>query len=197
MNPPVTIAVSPLSEVSAGMAEFEPAAVMSLVSPGLRLARLDDRPHLILRFHDIEAPRRGYVHPDMKTMSAVVAFAAAAAANGGCLMIHCKAGLSRAPAAGLVASMALCGSPVARVVEWADLAPWVQPNRLMMALGCAVLGYPAAQVLGAVAERFRRRHRAWFGALGAPGRTFIWGSPTLHTAGPSQGQNVYGRHSVS
>ena len=177
MKSPVTIVVSPLCDASATIAEFKPNAVISLVSPRLRLARFTDRPHLILRFHDIEAPRRGCIHPDMKAVAAIVEFTGAAAGVGGRLLIHCKAGLSRSPAAALIASWALCGDPAARMDEWAKLAPWMQPNRVMLALGSAALGYEVEQVLALVDEHFPPQRRAWFGAVGDPGRTVKWTPP--------------------
>ncbi len=171
------IVIAPLAEAAAALVRFDPGAVVSLVSPRMRLRRLVDRPHAVLHCHDIEAPRAGRVAPSMGCVAAICSAAHAAAGAGGVLLVHCAAGLSRAPAAGLVAAWAVTGGevPERSVEALARVAPWAQPNRLIVALGAVHLGLDAGRLLEQLEALFPWRPRGPHGAVGRRGTLVVLG----------------------
>ena len=92
-------------------------------------------PRLILRFHDIAAPREGLIAPNRAMVADLLAFGAAWR-NPGPLLIHCWMGVSRSPAAALGLACAL--DPTRDEVEIAaalrQASPIATPNRLIIAL---------------------------------------------------------------
>lgn len=96
---------------------------------------------LLLRFHDIDAPRAGLVAPTAADVSAFLAFGASWDGVRP-LLVHCEMGISRSPAAALI--LACQRDPdrpeaaIARALRAA--APCATPNPRMVALADDLLG---------------------------------------------------------
>jgi predicted protein tyrosine phosphatase len=136
------IACCPLSRLSETVAATGARRVLSLVSEGTPVARPDGvaaADHLVITFHDIPAPRDGYVHPSKAHIGEALAFAAA---DDGPLVVHCYAGVSRSTA--MAFALACARSPevaeneIARLLRQAS--PTATPNPLIVSLADAALG---------------------------------------------------------
>lgn len=131
----------------AGIVERErPSALISLGSDGAVPPRPPSvRPghHLALRFHDVvpeTVPSPDLIHPSREHAAAIVA-AARAWDRAGPLLIHCGLGVSRSPAAAIIALAALEPDrdphAIARAVR--ERAPSATPNAALVAEADALL----------------------------------------------------------
>jgi predicted protein tyrosine phosphatase len=126
----------------AHVAELRPARLISLLPPEeqpptpLHIASSD---HLRLLIDDVYEPRAGTNAPARRHIETLLSFLRSSP-PGSSILIHCLAGVSRSPAAALIA-MALDAPgrehDVARVLRSA--APFVDPNRLMIQVADEVL----------------------------------------------------------
>lgn len=184
------ISISPLSSVHGLLTDWRPDAVISILSPKVNVVPFDHLTHLVAYCHDIEAPRRGCRPPSFEIIDGIIAVARDVHKSRGRLLIHCNAGLSRAPAAALVAAMAVSDKrdAEARIEQLAALAPWAQPNRLLVAIGAARLGHDGDAVVSAVGRFFTVRNRAWFGAIGDLAEVVMW--PLWPAAGAEPGRGA-------
>ena len=114
-------------------------AVVSILGGSDRLAFPDvgDRPVLRLEFDDVVQERKGFTSPAPHHIDELIEFSRRW--NGsGTLLVHCRAGSGRSPAAGMIVATAL-GLP-----EWAAriraARSYFRPNRLMLELADARLG---------------------------------------------------------
>lgn len=138
---PVLI-VSPLHHADRIATQRRPSHLVSLLSPGH--PAIDSAPkaaehYLQLLFHDITEERPGLIAPDRTMVNALLDFGRTwnTAAP---MLIHCWAGISRSSAAAFILACDLnegVEHDIARALR--DCAPFVTPNRLMVALADDIL----------------------------------------------------------
>lgn len=136
------IHVCPLSHLEQVVARSGARRVLTLLADGTQASRpagVAAEDHLTLRFHDIDAPREGYVAPTAWMVAEALAFAAR---TDGPLVVHCFAGVSRSTA---VAYAAACAreprrDEAALAAELRRLSPSATPNRLIVSLADSALG---------------------------------------------------------
>jgi predicted protein tyrosine phosphatase len=146
---PAAIHVAPLSAVQDVARQLPSYDLLTLLSPDTdagRLASLAPRRRLHLVFHDIVEARDGLIMPDAALIESVLNFGRVCA-DGTPLLIHCWAGISRSSAAAYILA---CDARPGRESEIASelraRAPFVTPNRLMVALADDLLGRNGAMV---------------------------------------------------
>lgn len=131
-----TIAVCPLSKLDETLKSSGAKRVISLLSNETQIERptgISQQDHLVLRFNDIVAPRKGLVSPAEQHIIALVDFAQEWSWSTP-LLIHCWAGISRSPAA--AAAIALAFDPSREDKELAatmrGLSKSITPNIKMI-----------------------------------------------------------------
>jgi predicted protein tyrosine phosphatase len=159
---PAAIHVAPLSAVQDIARKLPSYDLLTLLSPDTDagvLASLAPRRRLHLVFHDIVEARDGLIMPDAALIESMLDFGRVRA-DGTSLLIHCWAGISRSSAAAYILA---CDRHPGREDELATAlrahAPFVTPNRLMVALADDLLGRNGAMVdaiarIGRGAEAF-------------------------------------------
>lgn len=156
------IHVAPLSAVQDVARQLPSYDLLTLLSPDTdaeALSALTPRRRLHLVFHDINEPREGLIAPSAEMIAAMLDFGRVRARETP-LLIHCWAGISRSSAAAYILA---CDRHPRREGELATAlrmcAPFVTPNRLMVALADDLLGRKGAMVdaiarIGRGAEAF-------------------------------------------
>lgn len=156
------IHVAPLSAVHEVARKLPSYDLLTLLSPETdvqALIALTPQRRLHLVFHDIIEARDGLIAPSGEMISAMLDFGRACARETP-LLIHCWAGISRSSAAAYILS---CDRHPGRESELATAlrarAPFVTPNRLMVALADDLLGRKGMMVdaiarIGRGAEAF-------------------------------------------
>jgi predicted protein tyrosine phosphatase len=132
----VKLLVCALEDVAETARRHELAAVVSLLSEDQTPPPvIGDPPRLVLRFHDIAAPRDGLTAPDAQAVSRLLAFAGERR-DRETLLLHCWMGISRSPAAAFI--VACAAEPAASEEEIAhalrQAAPAATPNPLLVSL---------------------------------------------------------------
>jgi predicted protein tyrosine phosphatase len=160
------IVVSPLEHLDVAAARHLPSHVVTLLSPGhdngaLRKPSVEH--HLRLYFHDITEAKPDLIAPTAGDIGAILDFARGWTAARP-LLVHCWAGISRSSAA---AYMIACARNPGREVDIADelrrRAPFVTPNRLMIALADEML-----QCAGRMNDAIARIGRGAEASSGSP-----------------------------
>lgn len=145
------------------------AAMVSILHPDQAIETppgLDPAAHLRLVFDDVVAydPRR--VMPAASHVDALVALFGRWDAAAGPLLIHCTQGVSRSPAAAL---LALCwhnrGREVAMAAALRRAAPFAAPNRRFLEVAAEHLAWPT---LLAAARAMGQPGRAMAASFGLP-----------------------------
>lgn len=156
------IHVAPLSAVREVARRLPSYDLLTLLSPDTdaeALAALAPQRRLHLVFHDIVEPRDGLIAPSGEMIATMLKFGRACAPETP-LLIHCWAGISRSSAAAYILA---CDRHPGREDELATAlragAPFVTPNRLMVALADDLLGRNGAMIdaiarIGRGAEAF-------------------------------------------
>jgi predicted protein tyrosine phosphatase len=94
---------------------------------------------LRLRFDDIHAPARGWIPPSPEHIAELVAFGQRWAGSGS-IVIHCRAGSSRSPAAAMIIAAVLGGAVSDGLVRRVAAAKtYYRPHRGMLALADRML----------------------------------------------------------
>jgi len=132
------VAFCSLAAAPSAIKTWRPDAVVSAFSPRWRVATLDDRPHLRLAFHDVERPRAARQPPRAEHIEAFVKFVEGKRHDR--LLIHCRCGVSRAPALAIVAAILRGATPRAALERLAPFASLLRPNRLLLAFADRQLG---------------------------------------------------------
>ncbi len=121
---------------------LRPGRVISLLQPEWQPATpsgLAPEHHLRVEINDITSPDPDQILPERAHVEQLVAFLEAA--RGQSLLIHCYAGISRSPAAALVAMVLDApGREQAAALTLREAAPYAQPNRLLIELSDDLLG---------------------------------------------------------
>jgi predicted protein tyrosine phosphatase len=137
------IIVCPLSEVGRLVEEQSPERVVSLLDPDWPSPYLGPSyagRHLRLSFHDVHVATWEEEVPSLEQVETLLEFVTASTRDAP-LLIHCRAGVGRSPAAALVAACAL--APTLLEAELAQAlrsaAPFARPNEVLVRLGDAAL----------------------------------------------------------
>lgn len=156
------IHVAPLSavqNVARGLSSYDLLTLLSPDTNAEALAALTPQRRLHLVFHDIVEARDGLILPSGEMIAAMLDFSRARVRETP-LLIHCWAGISRSSAAAyILACDAQPGLEIEIANELRARAPFVTPNRLMLALADDLLGRKGAMVdaiarIGRGAEAF-------------------------------------------
>lgn len=149
------VIVCPFSRVEELVASCAPERVVSLLDPehpspyvGVAYASR----HLRLSFHDVELGTFEEDPPSAQDVAALLAFVSAWQ-QGASLLIHCRAGVSRSPAAAYAATCALLPNASELSVAHAlrRAAPFARPNRALVRLADTALSRQG-RLLGALDE---------------------------------------------
>jgi predicted protein tyrosine phosphatase len=132
------IVVCPFDRVEELVASRSPVRIVSLLDPesvGPYVGPGYGSRHLRLSFHDVEVGTFDEEPPTATDVAALLTFVMAWQGRG-LLLIHCRAGVSRSPAAAFAAACAL--RPTSSELELARAlrraAPFVRPNRALLRL---------------------------------------------------------------
>jgi predicted protein tyrosine phosphatase len=131
------IYVCGLDDVSECVQRFRPARLISLLPASEQPATphlVAPGDHLRIAVDDIAEPKPGATAPDRVHVDTLINFLRTSPLQGS-ILIHCLAGMSRSPAAALIA-MVLdapgCEREAAKVLR--EAAPFAEPNRLLIRL---------------------------------------------------------------
>lgn len=134
----MTIVVCPLSRVEDMIGLHRPEGVISLLDPELPFPKLGEQyadRHLRLGFHDINSPFADMIPPAAEHVREVLRFVDALE-NGGPILIHCHAGISRSTATAFI--IACFVNPAADeykiAVRLRQTAPLARPNERLVRL---------------------------------------------------------------
>ena len=138
------ILVSPLSKVSDLVADRAPERVVSLLDPDATFPEFGSAyvgHHLRLQFHDVHHPTGGEVGATAKHIDDLLAFLAQWRRSAP-LLIHCRAGMGRSPAAAFIAACLYNPSvdelAIARALR--RISSTARPNESLISLADAALG---------------------------------------------------------
>ena len=155
------IAVSPLSRIAEVAVRMKSREMISLLAENQHFHRpgvIDAARHLKLGVNDVANPARGLVHPQEEHVAAIIDFARSWDQSAP-LLVHCWYGVSRSPAAALIAALAvrpdLDEAELARDLRTAS--PQATPNTRLIEIADGLLGregrlIEAVRVIGRGAE---------------------------------------------
>jgi predicted protein tyrosine phosphatase len=137
------IAVCSIDALPRSIEQWEPDAVISVLSPSPRLQvnRLHGRRHLVLLFHDIESATihtktsrsaRRLVGCSERHIQRFIEFIEIRPSR---LLIHCVAGLSRSPSLAMLAICKIQGDVAEACIAVNRAIPNASPNRRVLHLG--------------------------------------------------------------
>jgi predicted protein tyrosine phosphatase len=136
-----SIIVSPYQFLQRATSRTRVTHAVSILGEGDRLDWPNFGPvaTLRLRFDDIHAPARGWVPPQPEHITELIEFGRLWAGSGP-ILIHCRAGSSRSPAAAIIVA-AVLGSPASDdlVRRVATAKAYYRPHRGMLALADRML----------------------------------------------------------
>lgn len=146
------ICVCGVDEMPANVTRFRPSYLISLLQPHLQPQTPrgihPDRHHRV-EIDDIVSPLPDLILPSRHHIDGLVAFLRRSEPSGS-LLIHCAAGVSRSPAAALIALVLDAPSREAQAAALLrSVAPHVHPNPLIISLGDAALDRRGALVSAA------------------------------------------------
>jgi len=139
----MTIWVCPLSKVELIITRHMPSRVVSLLDPGFDFPELGQAyagKHLRLRFHDVHVPTEGQIVPAVEHVDRLLGFLGAAS-SGEDVLIHCRAGIGRSPAAAFIAACFLNPDVPERKIAVAlrRAARLARPNETLIRLADTVM----------------------------------------------------------
>ena len=155
------IAVSPLSRIAEVAVRMKSREMISLLAENQHFHRpgvIDAARHLKLGVNDVANPARGLVHPQEEHVAAIIDFARSWDQSAP-LLVHCWYGVSRSPAAALIAALAvrpdLDEAELARDLRTAS--PQATPNTRLIEIADGLMGregrlIEAVRVIGRGAE---------------------------------------------
>lgn len=137
------IAVSPLSRIADVAVRLKAREMISLLAENQNFHRpgvIDPARHLRLGVNDVANPARGLVHPQEEHVAAIIDFARGWDQSAP-LLIHCWYGVSRSPAAALIAALAVRPELDDGVLVQAlrHASPQASPNQRLVEIGDTML----------------------------------------------------------
>ena len=139
----MTILVCPLSKVLEMVERHKPTRVISLLDPEFTFPDLGPEyagKHLRLRFHDVDVANHSETGPSTQHVDRLLTFLRSSSA-GDVLLIHCRAGISRATAAAFIAACFLNPAVAEHdlAIALRRAAPLARPNQAMVGLADAAM----------------------------------------------------------
>lgn len=138
------IAVSPLSRIAEVAVKMKAREMISLLAENQHFHRpgvIDASRHLKLGVNDVANPARGLVHPQEEHVAAIIDFARGWDQSAP-LLVHCWYGVSRSPAAAMIAALSirpdLDDAALARDLRAAS--PQATPNTRLIEIADGLLG---------------------------------------------------------
>jgi predicted protein tyrosine phosphatase len=137
------IYVCGIDEMADRVEELRPARLVSLLpdeqQPETPLG-FDSALHLRVAIDDVDRPEPGWIAPTRTHMVELMRFLRAAPPEES-ILLHCLAGVSRSPAAALIAlTLSAPGREDEAALLLRGAAPFADPNRLMIEIADDVLG---------------------------------------------------------
>jgi predicted protein tyrosine phosphatase len=135
-----SIVITPYYELGRALTEHDVGRVVSILgaaSDRLPWPEVGARPTLRLAFDDTHYASGGLIAPTPAHIDALIAFARAWKGEG-TLLVHCRAGSSRSPAAAMIALAVIGRLDVAQRVPTAK--SYFRPHRSCLSLADAALG---------------------------------------------------------
>lgn len=129
--------------------ELTPSHLVSVVQTEYQPTRPPEiaaERHLRLGVHDISEPMADAVLAGEADVAALIDFLGAWRPLEGSLLVHCYAGISRSTACALVAHVMHSNDPLHSTAALAAAAPHARPNRRIVALADAMLGFDGALI---------------------------------------------------
>jgi predicted protein tyrosine phosphatase len=143
------IAICSVEDMPGVVARLQPARVVSLLTGNAQPAtppEVQSEDHLRILVDDIEGPEAGFIAPSEAHVEQLIAFLRASPPHVS-IVIHCLAGVSRSPAAALVAlALDAPGQEMEAAALLRAAAPFADPNRLIIELADVSLGRNGALV---------------------------------------------------
>lgn len=138
------IAVSSLSRLAETAVKTKAREMISLLAENQHFHRpgvIDPARHLKLGVNDVANPARGLVHPQEDHVAAIIDFARGWD-QAAPLLVHCWYGVSRSPAAALIAALSVRPDLDDDVIVAAlrEASPQASPNVRIIEIGDALLG---------------------------------------------------------
>jgi predicted protein tyrosine phosphatase len=134
-----SIVITPYYELGRALTEHDVGRVVSILGAGsdrLPWPDVGERPTLRLAFDDTHHSTGALVAPTRQDIDALIAFARDWRGEG-TLLVHCRAGSSRSPAAAMIAPAAIGRLDIARLVPTAK--SYFRPHRGCLSLADAAL----------------------------------------------------------
>ena len=132
------ICVSSFWALKDALDKYKPSYLVSLMDNIEAVptpADIDASNHLRFGFHDVEIETPGKISPTKDDVSRLIKAALRWNEHGGPILVHCTAGVSRSPAAGLILATARQPYKVAKLAQQlTERAPYSRPNNLMIKL---------------------------------------------------------------
>lgn len=140
----MSILVSPLSQLSELVLRRRPDRVISVLDPGAPFPELGPgyaERHLRLAFHDANQPGPGITLPSAQHLAELAGFLDGWEAAE-CLLVHCRAGISRSTATAFIAACHRnpAASELRIATELRKAAPFARPNEALVRLADSVMG---------------------------------------------------------
>jgi predicted protein tyrosine phosphatase len=136
-----SVIISPINSVNATIQYFKPSFVISILGKSDEYAfpSLSIKNHLCLNFDDVGYTSEFGRAPDLNDISMLIDFSKNWNRKGE-LLIHCKAGTSRSPAAAIIALWATArGTPENDIFNLLKLKSYYRPNITMLRLADNIL----------------------------------------------------------
>lgn len=132
--------------VPATAAEIGATHLISILCPGQEIERpasIAPENHLRLSFHDIKRVMHGYAAPTIDHADQIIGLVRSLPAQA-VLLVHCEAGMSRSPAA-IIIAMAARNADFETLREdilaFFAAHPWIDPNQRLIRAGDRALGF--------------------------------------------------------
>jgi len=139
----LTIYVSSLEDMPAMVQRFGVRYLVSVIQPDAQPptpGELDPVLHYRCPVDDIVEPKPGQIVPEEVHVRGLIEFLSAWDGKTP-LLTHCHAGISRSSAAALIAHVLQTGDPACSANALRAASPHAHPNRRIVALADAILGF--------------------------------------------------------
>ncbi len=138
-----------LDDMPEQVARLRPKRLISLLPAAeqpLRPPQIETSDHLRILVDDVDRAEEGFTAPAREHVEALLDFLRVTA-PGESILIHCFAGISRSPAAALIAMVLTAPGREREAAQMLrDRGPFVQPNRLLVRLADTLLARDGALV---------------------------------------------------
>lgn len=131
-----SIIISPYKDIQHVLRDFSVTHAVSILGPsdGLDWPQMGNLRHLRLKFDDVGYSSGDLIAPNEQLIRKLTSFAKSWSCNGD-LLVHCRAGTSRSPAAAMICIAAVGNADLERKIsEIRNAKLYFQPNSRMLRL---------------------------------------------------------------